>query len=184
MSPTILAEAAHGLPRLMWVPSPNYSGRSGKVDLIVLHDMEGGFDGGVSWFGMWRSHVSTHLALNEDGTKAIQMVPFGKKAWACCWFNSRSINIEMAGFESKGYSESEWTSAANMTAYLCHRFQIPIRWAQGGNGAGIARHYDLGKLGGGHVDPVRDDNKWLWFMGLVAKASATGDWPAEPWGRL
>lgn len=186
MAATVLAPAGHGLPELHWIPSPNYSARggSGKPNLIVIHDTQGSYQGSVNWFAMWRSHVSAHLALNENGTMATQMVRFSQKAWHACWFNSSSIGIEMAGFEEKGFAEAEWTSAANITAYLCHRFGIPVRWAQGGKGSGIAQHRDLGKLGGGHVDATPDPNKWLWFMGLVAKATAAGDWPAEPWGRL
>ena len=34
------------LPVLLWRPSPNFSGRHGmRVDLIVLHDCEGGYEG-------------------------------------------------------------------------------------------------------------------------------------------
>lgn len=170
------------LPPLIWKGSPNFSSRRGKISLIVIHDTEGGFAGTVNWFSQLRSHVSAHLVLSEDGQHAEQMVGFRNKAWACCWYNSASINIEMAGFEAKGYSEAEWASAAAITAYLCHRFDIPIQASTGAK-PGIARHFDLGRLGGGHKDPCTDSGKWLWFLGLVAKASATATWPEQEWGK-
>ena len=41
------------LPALFWRPSPNFSTRGGaRVDLIVLHDCEGGYEGSVRWFEM------------------------------------------------------------------------------------------------------------------------------------
>ena len=178
------ANPAFPLPTLRWEPSPNYSARgSAAINLIVIHDTEGSFNGTVEWFGGLASHVSAHLILKEDGSEAVQMVGFRQKAWACCWYNSRSINIEMAGFEKKGFSEEEWHSAAAITAYLCHRYKIPVRWAKAGSGAGIAQHRDLGRLGGGHTDATSDEGKWLWFMGLVAKTFAENKWPIYSWGR-
>ena len=63
------------LPALLWKPSPNFSNRRGtRVDLIVLHDCEGGYEGSIEWFAMSRSNVSAHLVVREDGNEATQMV--------------------------------------------------------------------------------------------------------------
>jgi len=180
---TVLAAAANGLPQLIWRPSPNFSIRTRKINQVVIHDTEGSCHSAVSWFGLTRSGVSSHFVLSEDGTQAIQMVPLSKKAWHACAANSFSIGIEMAGFESKGFLESEWEAVARMTAYLCHRYGIPVQWARGVGRAGIARHYDLGIAGGGHKDPTLDSSKWQWFLGLVAKQASIGGWPDQPWGR-
>ncbi len=54
------------LPTLLWKPSPNFSNRRGtRVDLIALHDCEGGYEGSIEWFAMSRSDVSAHLVVRE-----------------------------------------------------------------------------------------------------------------------
>jgi hypothetical protein len=36
------------LPTLLWKPSPNFSCRRGaRVDLLALHDCEGGYEGSI-----------------------------------------------------------------------------------------------------------------------------------------
>jgi N-acetyl-anhydromuramyl-L-alanine amidase AmpD len=61
------------LPTLLWRPSPNFSSRRGtRVDLLVLHDREGGYEGSVRRFELSRSSVSAHYVVREDGTGARQ----------------------------------------------------------------------------------------------------------------
>lgn len=172
------------LPKIKWAPSPNFSERDKgtKVDLIVLHDTEGGYKGSINWFENPKSQVSAHLVLNESGTEATQMVGYSKKAWHCAAFNSRSIGIEMAGFEARGFALSEWRRAARVVAFLLKRRGIPPRWARGGKGAGFARHYDLGVAGGGHHDPTTSTVKWLWFVALVKFEYKRGGF-VKKWGR-
>jgi hypothetical protein len=179
-----IAHAGDGLPRLLWEPSPNFSARSGgiKPRLLVIHDAEGSYAGSVNWFTQFKSHVSAHLVVKDDGSEVTQQVVFASKAWHACFYNSLSIGIEMAGFESKGFADVEYLATARVAAYLCHRFGIPVRASKGPT-PGIARHYDLGALGGGHRDPTTDPLKWQWFIGLVAKQAAEGGWPETLWGR-
>lgn len=172
------------LPNLKWISSPNFSNRSGaKVNLCVIHDTEGGYQGAIATFTNSHSQVSAHFVLKEDGSEATQMVELAKKAWHVVEFNSRSVGIEMSGFEARGYGDSEWGTAAAMTAYLCHRFGIPPKWAPHGDGPGICRHLDLGAAGGGHVDPTQDMTVWQAFLAHVAKLYAAGGFPEQPWGR-
>lgn len=170
------------LPPLKHVPSPNFSNRTAKVDLIVVHDCEGSYAGSINWFAQAKSQVSAHLVLREDGGEVTQMVAFDKKAWHACAFNSRSIGIEMAGFKAKGFEAREWQEAADIVAFLLHKFGLPCRWAEHGEGAGFCSHFDLGKAGGGHTDPTTDSAVWTHFCGLV-KASyelqPPDDWPSE-----
>lgn len=171
------------LQKLLWNPSPNFSARTAKMDLIIIHDCQGGYAGSIATFKGGKSEVgpvSAHYVLKEDGSEATQMVAIDKKAWHCCSFNSRSIGIEMAGWEAKGYAAGEWGAAATMTAYLCHKYGIPVRWAEGGVGPGIARHFDLGRSGGGHQDPTLDTKVWLAFLQEVKVAYAAGGFP-ETW---
>lgn len=169
------------LPPLKHVASPNFSSRNGtKVDLIVVHDCEGSYDGSINWFASPKSEVSAHIVLRGDGGEATQMVDFGSKAWHVVAFNSRSIGVEMAGYAGKGYGDPEWQAAANIVAYLLHHFAIPCRWAQHGTGAGFCSHFDLGTAGGGHRDPTTDSAIWAKFVSMVAAAYGDGvpaAWP-------
>jgi hypothetical protein len=170
------------LPVLRQIPSPNFSERAGsRIDLIVIHDTEGGYASAVSWFANRHSQVSAHIVLKENGSEATQMVPFAKKAWHACDYNSRSIGLEMAGFAKAGYGEPEWTVAADIVAWLLHKYQIPAVWAQHGEGPGFCSHYDLGAAGGGHSDPTTDGAIWAGFVGRVQGAFARGFLPE--WGQ-
>lgn len=171
------------LPPLKWVPSPNFSKRTAQIDLVVLHDCEGSYAGSINWFSQKQSQVSAHLVLKDDGSECTQMVDFANKAWHAVAFNSRSIGLEMAGFAKKGFAESEWQEAADIVAYLLHKFNIPCQWAKGGVGPGFTSHFDLGKKGGGHSDPTTDPKVWDAFVKRVQKSYALtppADWsPAK-----
>jgi N-acetylmuramoyl-L-alanine amidase len=143
-------------------------------------DYESTNAGAVRWFANRHSQVSAHIVLKEDGSEATQMVPFAKKAWHACDYNSRSIGLEMAGFAKTGYGESEWRAAASIVAWLLHKYQIPARWAQHGEGPGFCSHFDLGAAGGGHCDPTTDGVVWAGFVARVQDASARGFLPE--WG--
>ena len=121
------------LPPLRWLESPNCSDRAHGVplDLIVVHDTEGGYDSACAWFANGHSQVSAHIVLKEDASEATQMVRYSKKAWHCATFNSRSIGLEMAGFAKAGYGEQEWAVAARIVAFLLQKHDLPIRWAHG-----------------------------------------------------
>src|ERR1700756_4645783 len=107
------------LPPLVWRPSANFSSRHGtRVDLIVLHDCEGGYEGSIRWFEMTKSNVSAHYVVREDGAEATQMVELADNAWHACAFNRRSVGVEMGGFASRGFGTSLLTTAARMFAYL------------------------------------------------------------------
>lgn len=161
-----------------WVTSPNFSQRNGaRVDLIVLHDMEGGYAGSIEWFANQHSQVSAHYLLKGDGSEVTQMVAVADKAWACCAFNSRSINLEMEGFAKQGYGETEWAAAAELVGALLYIHQIPTKWARGGVGPGFCSHFDLGAAGGSHTDPTTDQNIWASFIDRVEAAAARGDFP-------
>jgi hypothetical protein len=172
------------LPPLKHVLSPNFSSRGGRaVDLIVVHDCEGSYAGSINWFTQQKSNVSAHLVLREDGKEVTQMVDFDKKAWHACFFNSRSIGLEMAGYKAKGFEAPEWQEAADIVAFLLHKLKLPCQWAQHGKGPGFCSHFDLGKDGGGHSDPTTDSAVWTHFCGLVNASYqlvSPAEWPSQP----
>lgn len=166
------------LPTLLWKPSPNFSScRGARVDLIVLHDCEGGYEGSVQWFAMSRSNVSAHLLVREDGDQATQMVDLADNAWHACAFNRRSVGVEMGGFANRGFGAPLLGTAARISAYFCHHLQIPVRHARAGVGPGIASHHDLGAAGGGHHDPSDDPAFIEKFVQMVDDEYRKGHFP-------
>jgi len=156
------------LPALLWRPSPNFSSRRGaRVDLLVLHDCEGGYEGSIRWFGLRESSVSAHYVVREDGGEATQMVDLADNAWHACTFNRRSVGVEMSGFTSRGFGAPLLATTARVFAFLCYHLQVPVRHARAGVGPGIASHSDLGAAGGGHHDPSDDPSFMERFVRLV-----------------
>lgn len=143
------------LPPLALKVSPNRSKRNGKVDLFVVHDTEGGYEGSVSWLCNPKAEASAHVILSEDGSEATQIVPWESKAWACAAFNGRSENLELAGFASKPYKESQLRVAARITAFRLTKRGLKPRHVNPSKGqyGGFCYHSDLGVPGGGHHDP-------------------------------
>jgi N-acetyl-anhydromuramyl-L-alanine amidase AmpD len=169
------------LPALLWKPSPNFSARRGmRVDLLVLHDCEGGYEGSIRWFGLSESSVSAHYVVREDGGEATQMVDLADNAWHACTFNRRSVGVEMSGFASRGFDAPLLATTARVFAFLCFHLQIPVRHARGGVGPGIASHGDLGAAGGGHHDPSDDPSFMERFVRLADDEHRKGDFP-EVW---
>jgi N-acetyl-anhydromuramyl-L-alanine amidase AmpD len=166
------------LPTLLWRPSPNFSSRHGaRVDLIVLHDCEGGYEGSIRWFEMSSSKVSAHYVVREDGGEATQMVDLTDNAWHACAFNRRSVGVEMSGFARRGFEAPLLVATVRMFAYLCHHLQIPVRHARAGVGPGITSHHDLGAAGGGHHDPSNDPVFMERFVSAVDEEHRKGHFP-------
>jgi len=166
------------LPTLLWRPSPNFSSRHGaRVDLIVLHDCEGEYNGSIRWFETSQSNVSAHFVVREDGGEVTQMVDLADSAWHACAFNRRSVGVEMGGFASRGFDSALLATTARMVAYFCYHLQIAVCHARGGVGPGIASHSDLGGAGGGHHDPSDDPIFMERFVGMADEAHRKGHFP-------
>jgi len=160
------------LPPLKWVSSPNFNSRHGTcVDQVIIHRCEGTYQGSIAYFETTTSQVSAHFLVAEDGSEVTQMVHLSDRAWHACAANSRSVGIEMAGYEAKGYDHNLLPTSAALAAYLCHYLQIPVRHARGGVGPGIESHWGLGVAGGHHFDP-EPKAEWIdsVFMPLVQAA--------------
>ena len=111
------------LPTLLWRPSLNFSSRRGtRVDLLVLHDCEGGYEGSVRWFELPRSSVSAHYVVREDGGEATQMVDLADNAWHACTFNRRSVGVEMGGFASRSFDAPLLATSAHVFAFFVLSF--------------------------------------------------------------
>lgn len=165
------------LPPLLERNSPNKSKRTAPVDVIVVHDTEGAYAGAVDWLCNSKAQASAHVVLSEDGKHATQLVGWYDKAWACMDYNSRSENIELAGFASKPYPKEQLDVAARIVAFRLHKRMLRPRHGIGG----FLYHSDLGVAGGGHHDPGFSPAQRKYFEARVKAEFDRGGFRPE-WG--
>ncbi|MFF0427964.1 N-acetylmuramoyl-L-alanine amidase [Streptomyces sp. NPDC004520] len=101
------------------------------VDFIVIHDLEGSYDGGVSWFQDPVSGVSAHYVMKADGSEATQMVATKDIAFHAgnYWTNLHGIGIEMEGYAAQGptwFTPAQYKATAALVVYLARRFDVPL----------------------------------------------------------
>ncbi len=115
-------------------------GRFGfKPEAIVLHIAEGSLIGAYSWFNTPTSKVSSHYMVGKNG-EVWQFVADENTAWHAggamnpTWNllkpnvnpNFYTIGIENEGFTGNTFTDSMYTSLAQLIALLCQKFDIPL----------------------------------------------------------
>jgi hypothetical protein len=127
------AQGTANYQRAVWRPAyrGNYTQATRGaliIDFIVIHIAQGSYSGTISWFQNPRANVSAHYVVGRRGGIA-QCVHNADIAWhAGNWrFNRKSIGIEHAGYGSHRWTDLMYRSSAKLSAYLCRRFNIPVR---------------------------------------------------------
>lgn len=149
-----------------WVPanSGNYSDYArglNDIDKVIIHDVEGSYEGCISWFQNPAANVSAHYVIANEGY-VTQMVREEDVAWhAGNWsYNERAVGIEHEGYASdpNSYPEPMYDASAKLVAYLCDKYSIPC------NRTNVIAHKEV--PGATHTDP---GPYWKWdhFMELV-----------------
>jgi N-acetyl-anhydromuramyl-L-alanine amidase AmpD len=173
---------------ISFIESPNRTRTEGrKIDLVVIHTMEitehsGAAESCAEWFATTRSQVSAHYCVDADSV--VQCVREQDIAWHARGGNKTSIGIELAGHAGQGprgwddaYSWSVLMLGAALTADICTRYAIPIRWLRApdlrARRSGITGHGDVSTAfkrsdhwDPGPAFPVKR------FLGLVRAAAA------------
>lgn len=186
----------------VWIPSPNYSSRSGATPrLLVLHTTEGSMSyQDLGNFFKGDVGASSHVGIDNKVRGTIgEYVSHGNKAWTVCNANSVSLNAEQCGYAS--WSKDKWlneqsTLLHNTADWLreeASRYGIPLvkltaSQAQSG-GRGVCQHRDLGSWGTGHSDcgngyPIDDVLSWAKGQTPTTPPSqppSTGTAPAFPY---
>lgn len=153
-------------PTTTWTPaySGNYStGRSARIDTIVIHTIEGSAQAGISWFQNPSANVSAHYVVAYSG-QIFQCVRDSDTAWHVIGWNSRSIGIEHEGYASRnGWTDAQYRASARLTAWLCATYGIPR------TRTGIRGHNEL--------DPSRRSDpgsffNWTYYLQLVNGGSS------------
>ncbi|MEU9863680.1 peptidoglycan recognition family protein [Streptomyces sp. NPDC047971] len=101
------------------------------VDFIVIHDIEGPYDAGISWFQDPASGVSAHYVLKADGSGATQMVATKDIAFHAgnYWVNLHGVGIELEGYAAQGptwFTPAQYKATAALVGYLARRFDVPL----------------------------------------------------------
>jgi hypothetical protein len=149
--------------RAVWRPAyhGNYTNASrgaAKINMIVIHVVQGSYSGAINWFQDPRANASAHYVVGRKGRVA-QCVHNEDIAWhAGHWkTNTKSIGIEHAGHigNPRSFTRRMYRSSARLSAYLSRRFNIPVdrRHIIGHNqvpgcpgpGGGVNCHTDPGR---------------------------------------
>ncbi len=117
-------------PGAQWIPTSCSNkctpGRDGnKVDYIVVHDTEGGWDASVATLQN-DPGKSVQYIVGTDG-KVAQFVTEETTAWHAgnFWFNQRSIGIEHVGYANKPFTEAEYAASAKLVDHLATKYGVP-----------------------------------------------------------
>lgn len=155
-------------------PSPNFDGRTGPVDILLLH-YTGMQSAGAALDRLCdpAAKVSCHWLIDEDGT-VHRLVDEGMRAWHAgqsFWagvrdINSRSIGIELVnpGHEwgYRPFPPAQMAALADLAAGILARHPIPAQRVLGHSDVAPTRKQDPGEL---------FDWAWLAQRGI-------GLWPA------
>lgn len=117
-------------PDAKWEPSPHFTpgGKDRKIEYVVMHTVEGSYEGCISWFKNPKAQVSAHFVVAYDGRIA-QTVKEEDVAWHAGdkEYNLKSIGIEHEGYADKdGWTLAQYKASASITAYFCKRYKVPI----------------------------------------------------------
>ncbi|MEV7471897.1 N-acetylmuramoyl-L-alanine amidase [Streptomyces kronopolitis] len=102
-----------------------------KINTIVIHDIEGSYQEGISIFRNPSSGVSAHYVMKTDGSETTQMVPTAGIAFQAgnYWVNMHSVGIEHEGFAAQGsswFTPTTYQATAELVRYLAKRFEVPL----------------------------------------------------------
>ena len=99
------------------------------VDLIIIHDTEGGWDASVATLQN-DAGKSVHYLVDKDGSRVAQFVPETYTAWHAgnYYVNQRSVGIEHVGMASDpaGYSDGLYEKSAALVKNIRTRWKVPL----------------------------------------------------------
>lgn len=134
-----------------------HTGRSRRIDMLVIHVMEGGFGPTSKWFQCPDARVSAHYGVSVDGDVA-EYVRDEDTAWHAgnADYNARSIGIELEGHiaDEAAFTPPMMEALADLSDGLCATWGIPRDRAHliGHNEVPDPRGHGLGGAGH-HQDP-------------------------------
>lgn len=148
---------------------------SHAIDTVVIHTMQGSYEGTKAWFRNPDSDVTTHYVMRAEDGHVTQMVHESDIAWhAGNWdVNTNSIGIEHEGFvddPDKWYTDTVYEASAELVYDICDRYDIPLDRDH------VIAHSEV--PGATHTDPGPG---WDWdkYMDLLAQLDEAADEPQD-----
>lgn len=141
----------------------------GEVYGVVIHIMDGSFDGTKSWFNDTAAQASSHFGTARSGY-AEQWVDTKDKAWAEMAGNGNYISIENEGTPPDALTDGQITRCSEILRWAHETYGVPYQLANAPGERGLGWHGMGGAAWGGHYDcpgdPIRAQ-----FNEIIARAS-------------
>lgn len=135
-----------------WVgPTPNQSGPMQEQRGLVLHIMQGSYEGSISWGKNPASSVSFHFATAKDGRLG-QLVDTDVTAWTQGNGNGHWISVENEGYSGEALTDAQVENCAQLYAWGVQAHGWPLQTTDSPNGYGLGWHGMGGAGWGGHYD--------------------------------
>lgn len=144
-----VAWAQADYPSALWNPAyiGNYSTSNRPstypISYVVIHIMEGTYNGSISWFQNPSSNVSAHYMIRSSDGQITQMVREKDIAYhaGVTLYNQRGIGIEHEATSSSAswYTDSMYWSSARLTRYLLNKYSVPL------NRTNVLGHRETGR---------------------------------------
>lgn len=113
----------------VWRPSPNYSARSLKPSMVIIHTCEGSYSSCWGWLRNTAAGASAHYVVNNTGSEISQLVRESQRAWhvgatyycsnnsgVACNLNGWNVNHFSVGIEHAGYASQSSFPAGQIDA--------------------------------------------------------------------
>ncbi len=140
-----------------------------SYDYVVVHTMQGSYNGSISWFQNPDSQVSTHYLMRSVDGDVTQMVLEKDRAYHVGSMNRYALGIEHEGFvedPDKWYTWATYSSSARLTRWLTIKHDIPVDRDH------IVGHVELPNQT--HTDPGPGWN-WTLYMALIREVVHPGE---------
>lgn len=169
MPPVSFAEPEYPLAaQFVLADTSNFTaGGITEVQYVVVHTMQGSYEGSINWFLNPSSDVSAHFCMRAEDGEITQMVNLGDRAWHVGNSNSYAIGIEHEGFvdDASWYTWAAYSESAKLARWLADHFGLPLDRDH------IVGHVDLPAQT--HTDPGPNWN-WDLYMALVRDVVGDG----------
>ncbi len=152
------------------------------INWIIIHTIQGSYEGGISVFNDPDSGVSAHYVVGNSAGQRTQMVYDDDISYAAgnYDYNSAGLNFENEGYASQTHPDQLYQNLAAIVSWACEEYGIPkthpagVAPANPANGTGIIGHEQVPdpsdpSVGGGashHTDPGSGWD-WSYFMSLL-----------------
>ena len=140
-----------------------------SYDYVVVHTMQGSYNGSIAWFQNPESQVSAHYCMQSKDGEVTQMVLDKDRAYHVGTMNRYALGIEHEGFvedPDKWYTWAMYNSSARLARWLTIKHNIPVDRDH------IVGHVELPNQT--HTDPGPG---WRWdlYMALVKEVVPPGE---------